>query len=145
MVAHIEGKRRLRDFESRVLRRILGSKRDEVTGDWRKVHNEERNELYSSSNIIPVIKGRIMGCAGHVARMGRRGAYRIMVGKPEGKKPLGRLRLEWEDGIKNDFQDVGCLDVDWIDLAQDRDRWRALVNVAMNFRVPCNAGDFLTS
>jgi len=65
----------------------------------------------------------------------RRGAYMVMVGKPEEKRPLGRLRLGWEDGIKNDFEDVGCLGMDWIDLAQDRNRWRAIVNVAMNFRV----------
>ena len=78
-----------------------------------------------------------MRCAGHVARMGeRRGVYRVLVGKPEGKRPLGRPRRRWEDNIKMDIQEVGCKGVDWIELAQDMDRWRALVNAVMNFRVP---------
>ena len=85
--------RRLRVFEKRVLRRIFGPKRDEVTGEWRKLHNEELNDLYSSPNIFRVIKSRIMRWTGHVARMGEtRGVYRVLVGKPEGKGPLGRTR-----------------------------------------------------
>ena len=107
----------------------FGPMRDEVTGEWRKLHNEEFNDLYSSPNIVRVTKSRKMRCAGHVARMGeRRGAYRILVGKPEGKRPLGRPRRRWEDNIKMNLQEVGCGGTDWIDLAQDRDRWQALVN-----------------
>jgi hypothetical protein len=91
-------------FENRVLRRIFGPKRDEVTGGWRRLHNEELNDLYSSSNIFRVIKSRSMGWAGHVARMGEgRGAYRILVGRPEGRRPLGRPRRRWEDNIKMDL------------------------------------------
>ena len=128
---------RLRGFENRVLRRIFGPKRDEVTGEWRKLHNEELIELCSSRNIVRVIKSRRMRLAGHVARMGeRRGIYRVLVGKPEGKRPLGRSKRRWEDNIKMDLREVRCGDMDWIDLAQDRDRWRALVSAVMNLRVP---------
>jgi hypothetical protein len=99
---------RLRVLENRVLRRIFGPKRDEVTGEWKRLHNEELNDLYSSPNIIRVIKARRMRWAGHVARMGKgRGAYRIFVGRPEGRRPLGRPRHRWEDNIKTDFQEVG--------------------------------------
>jgi hypothetical protein len=91
-----------------VLRRIFGPKRDEVTGEWRRLHNEELNDLYSSPNIIPVIKSRRMRWAGHVARMGEgRGAYRILVARPEGRRPLGRLWRRWEDNIKMDLEEVG--------------------------------------
>ena len=129
--------RRLRVFENRVLRRISGPKRDEVTGEWRKLHNEELNDLYCSPNIVRVIKSRRMRWAGHVARMGeRRGVYRVLVGKPEGRRSLGRTRHRWEDNIKMDLQVVGCGGMDWIELAQDRDRWRALVSAVMNLRVP---------
>ena len=115
--------RRLRVFENRVLRRICGPRRDEVTGEWRRLHNEELNDLYSSPNILRVIKLRIMRLAEHVARMGeRRGVYRVLVGKHEGKRPLGRPRRKWEDNIKMDLQEVGCGGMDWIELAQDRDR-----------------------
>ena len=94
-------------FENRVLRRIFGPKRDGVTGEWRKLHNEELNDLYCSPNIVRVIKRRRMRWAGHVARMGdRRGVYRVLVGKPEGKRPLGRPRRRWEDNIKMDLQQV---------------------------------------
>ena len=87
-----------------------------------------------------------MRWAGHVARMGEeRGAYRVLVGKPEGKRPLGRPRLRWVDNIRRDLQEVGCGYVDWIGLAQDRDRWRTLVSMVMNLRIPWNAGNFLTS
>jgi hypothetical protein len=96
-------------FEKRVLRRVFGPKRSEVTGEWRKLHNEELNVLYSSPNIVWVIKSRSMRFAGHVARMGeRRGVYRVSVGKPEGKSPLGRPRHTWEYNIKLDLQAVGC-------------------------------------
>ena len=128
--------RRLRVFENRVLRRVFGSKRDEVTGEWRKLYNEDLRDLYSLPNIVRVVKSRRMRWAGHVARMGEgRGVHRIQVGKREGKGQLGRPRRRWEDNIKMDFREVGE-GGDWIELAQERDRWRALVNTVMNFRVP---------
>jgi hypothetical protein len=137
---------RLRVFGNRVLRRIFGPKRDEVTGEWRRLHNEELNDLYSSSNIIRVIKSRRMRWVGHVAHMGEGTvAYRILVGRLEGRRPLGRPRHKWEDNIKMDLQEVGWVGMDWTELAQDRDRWRALVNVVMNLWVPQNAENFLTS
>ena len=129
--------RRLRVFENRVLRRIFGPKRDGVTGEWRKLHNKELNDLYVSPNIVWEIKSRRMRWAGHVARMGEwRGVYRVLVGKHEGKRPLGGPRRRWEDNIKMDLQEVGCGGMDWMKLAQDRDRWRALVNVVMKLQVP---------
>ena len=122
-------------FENRVLRRIFGPKRDGVTGEWRKLHNEELNDLYSSSIILRVIKSRRMRWAGHVARMEEgRGVHKVLVGKPEGKGPLGRPRRRWEDNIKMDLE-VGRGCGDWMELAEDRDRWRALVSTVMNFRV----------
>ena len=124
-------------FENRVLRRIFGLKKDKVTGEWRKLHNEELNNLYSSPNIVRVIKSRRMKWAGHVARMGEgRGVCRVLVGKPEGRRPLGRPRRRWEDNIRMNLQEVGCGGVDWMELAQDRDRWRALVSAVMNLQVP---------
>jgi len=129
-----------------VLRRIFGPKRDEVTGEWRRLHNEELNDLYSLPNIVRVIKSGIMRWAGLVARMGeKRGEYRFLVGKPEGKRPLGRPRRRWVDNIRTDFQGVECGCMDWIGLAQDRDRWRTLISAVMNLRVPWNADNFLTS
>jgi len=120
-----------------VLRRIFGPKRDEVTGEWRKLHNEELKDLYFSPKIVLVIQSRIMRWAGHVAFMGeRRVMYRVLVGKPEGKRPLGRPRRRWKNNIKMDLQEVGCGVMDWIELAQDGDRWRALVNAVKNLRVP---------
>jgi hypothetical protein len=114
-----------------------GPKRDEVTGEWRKLHNEELRDLYSSPSIIRIIKSRGMIWAGHVARMEeKRNAYRLLVGKPEGKRPLGRPRRRWVNNIRMDLGDVGWGDVDWIRLAQDRNRWRALVNSVLNLRVP---------
>jgi len=128
--------RRLKVFENRVLRRVFGSKRDEVTGEWRKLHNVELRYLYSLPNIVRVVKSRRMRWAGHVARMGEwRGVHRVLVGKPEGKRPLGRPRRRWEDNIKMDLREVGE-GGDWMELVQDRYRWRVLVNTVMNFRVP---------
>jgi hypothetical protein len=124
-------------FENRVLRRIFGPKRDEVIGDWKKLHNEELHSFYSSPSIIRVIKSRRMRWAGLVARMGeKRNAYRILLGKPEGKRPLGRPRRRWVDNVNMDLREIGWDDVDWIDMAQDRDQWRALVNTVLNLRVP---------
>ena len=124
-------------FENRVLRGIFGLKRDRVTGEWRKLHNEELNDLYCSPNIVRVIKSRRMRWMGHVARMAEgRGVHKVLVGKPEGKRPLGRPRRRWEDTIKMDLQEVGRGCGDWMVLTQDRDRWRALVSTVMNFRVP---------
>ena len=127
----------MRVFENRVLRRIFGSKRDEVIGEWIKLHHEELNDLYYSPNIFRLIKLRRTRWAGHVARMGEcRVVYRVLVVEPEGKRSLGRLRCRWEDNIKMDLQEVGCGGMDWIELAWDRERWRAVVNAVMNFWVP---------
>jgi hypothetical protein len=130
-------KHRLRVFNNKVLRRIFGPKRDEVTGGWRKLHNEELRDLYSSPSIIRILKLRRMGWAGHIARMGeKRNAYRLSVEKPEGKRPLGRPRCRWVDNIKMNLLEIDWGSMDWIGLAQDRDKWRDLVNVVMNLRVP---------
>ena len=110
-----------------MLRRIFGPRRDEVTGEWRRLHNEELNDLYSSPKIVRVIKSRRMRWAGHVARMGEeKEVYRVLVGKPEGKRPLGRPRRRWVDNIRMDLREVGCRYTDRIGLAQDRDGWRSL-------------------
>jgi hypothetical protein len=127
---------RLRVFENRVLRRIFGPNRDEVTGEWRRLHNEELHNLYSSPDIIRQVKSRRIRWAGHVARMREdRKVYKVLVGKPEGKRPLGRPRRRWENGIRIDLRDIGLGSVDWIRLAEDRDRWRAILLAVMNFRV----------
>ena len=119
MVGHNGEDRRLRVLESGVLKRIFEPKRDEVTGGWRKLHNEELNDLYRSPNIVWVIKSRRMRWAGHVACIGeRRDVYMVLVGKPEGRRPLGIPRCRWEDNIKVDLHEVGCGGIDWINLAQ---------------------------
>jgi hypothetical protein len=120
-----------------VLRRIFGPKRDGVTEGWRKLHNEELHNLYSSLSIIRIIKSRKMRWAGHVARMReKRNVYSLLVGKPEGKIPLERPRRRWINNIKMDLLEIGLNVVDWIGLAQDRYRWRAVVNSVLNLRVP---------
>ncbi|KAJ4444240.1 hypothetical protein ANN_06031 [Periplaneta americana] len=128
---------RLKLFENKVLRKIFGAKRDEITGEWRKLHITELHALYSSPDIIRNIKSRRLRWAGHVARMGEsRNAYRVLVGRPEGKRPLGRPRRRCEDNIKMDLREVGYDYKEWINLAQDRDQWRTYVRTAMNLRVP---------
>ncbi|KAJ4429835.1 hypothetical protein ANN_22039 [Periplaneta americana] len=115
----------------------IGAKRDEVTGEWRKLHNAELHALHPSPDIIRNIKSRRLRWAGYVARMGEsRNAYRVLVGRPEGKRSLGRPRRRWEDNIKMDLREVGYDGRDWINLAQDRDQWRAYVRAAMNLRAP---------
>jgi hypothetical protein len=121
-------------FENRVLRKLYGPKNDEVTGEWGKLHNKELRDLYSSPSISRIIKSGRMGRAGLVARMGeKRNAYILLVGKPEGRRPLGRPGRKWVDNIRMDLGEVGWGDVNCIGLAQDKNRWRALV---MNLRVP---------
>jgi len=128
--------RRLRVLENTVFWRIFWPKRDEVTRQWRKLYNE-LNDLHSSPNIVRVIKSRKIGWAEHVARMGeRRAVYEVFVSKPEGKRPLEKPRSRWEDNIKMDLQKVVCGIMDWNELRQERDRWRALVNAVLNPRVP---------
>jgi hypothetical protein len=125
---------RQRVFENRVLRRISGPKRDEVAGEWRKLDNEELHDLYSSPSIIRIIRSRRMRWAGHVARMReKRNAYRLLVGKPERKRPLGRPIRRWVVNIMMALGEVGWGDVDRIDLAQERNRWRALVNSLIRY------------
>jgi hypothetical protein len=120
---------RLRVLENRELRRIFGPNRGEVIEGWRKLHNEE-------PRIIRMMRPRRMRWTGHVPRMGEKmNVCKILVGKPEGKRPLGRLSRRWEDNIKMDFREIGYGDVDWIDLAQDRDQRRALVSTVMNLWV----------
>ena len=125
--------RKLKLFENMVLRRIFGPRRDEVMGEWRRLHNEELNDMYFAPNIVRVIKSRRMRWAGHVSHMGEeRGGYRVLVGKPEGKRP----RRRWVDNIRLDLQEVGYGYMDWIGLARDRDRWWMLVSALMNLWVP---------
>jgi hypothetical protein len=122
---------RLRVFENRMLKRIFEPKRDGVMAGWRKSHNEELHDSYSSPSIIRIIKPRRMRWVGHVARMGeKRNVYRLLVGKPEGKRPLGRPRWRWVD-----LAEVGLGGMDWISMAQDRGMWRALVNVVLYLQV----------
>ena len=122
--------------DNRVLRKVFGPKRDEVTGEWRKLHNEELNDLYSLPNIVRVVKSIRMRWAGHVARMEEdRGVHRVLVGKSERKRPLGRPKRRWEDNIKRELQEVLGGRGDWMGLAQDRDRWRALMKAVMKLRV----------
>jgi hypothetical protein len=127
---------RLRFFENRVLRKIFGPKREEDRS-WRKLHNAELHSLYSSPNIVRVIKSRRMRWAGYVACMGEgRGVYRVLVGRPKGKRPLGRPRHRWEVNIKMDLREIGINGANWIRLAQDRVQWWAFVNIVMNLWVP---------
>jgi hypothetical protein len=127
---------RLRVFENRVLKKIFGPKR-EKDGSWRKLHNDELHDLYSSPNIVRVIKSRRMRWAGYVARMGEgKCAYKVSVGRPEGKSPLGRPSRRWENNIKMDLREIGIDGANWIQVVQDRVQWRAFVNTVMNLMVP---------
>ena len=127
---------RLRMFENKVLRKIFGTKKDEIAGEWRKLHNAELHACYSSPNITGSLKSRRLRWAGHVARMEQsRNAYRVLVGKPEGKRPLRRPRGRWEDNIKMDLRELGCDPGEWIDLAEDSDQWRTYVSAVMNLRI----------
>jgi hypothetical protein len=125
---------RLRVFQNRVLWIIFGPKREEVAGGWRRLHNDELQNLYASPNIIRMIKSRRMRWAGNIACMGEiRKAYKIVVGKPEGKRPLGSPRHSWEDNIRMDLMEIGWENVLWIHLAQDKDQWWTTVKTIMNF------------
>ena len=116
---------------------LFRPKREEVTGEWRNLHNEELNDLYCSPNIVRVIKLRKNEMGGACSTYGKkRGLYRVLVRKPEGKRPLGRHRRRWDDTIKIDLQVVGYGGMDWIELAQSRDRIQACMNAVMNLRVP---------
>jgi hypothetical protein len=127
---------RQRVFENGVLRRIFRPKREE-DGSWRKLHNDEFHDPYSSPNIVRAIKSRRMRWAGHVARMGKgRGVYRVLVRRPEGTRPLGRPRRRWEDNVEMDLSDIGIDGANCIRLSQDRIPWRAFVNTIMNLQVP---------
>jgi hypothetical protein len=107
-----------------------------VTGEWRKLHNEELHNLYSSPDIIRQVKSRRVRWVGHVARMGEdRKVYKVLVGKTKGKRPLGRPRRRLEGGIRLDLKEIGLVGVDWIRLAQNRDWWRAVVSAVMHLRV----------
>jgi hypothetical protein len=120
-------------FENRALRRIFEPKRAEVTGGWRKLHNEELHNVYSSTSIIRMIKSRRIRWA---RLRTKKNAHRLLMGKSEGKRPLGRPRRRCVDNIKMDLREIGWDAMDWIDLAQGRDQWRALENAVMNLRVP---------
>jgi hypothetical protein len=126
---------RRRVFENRVLRKIFGPKREE-DGSWRKLNNNELQSLYSSPNIVRMIKSRRMRWAGHVTRMGEGCVYKVLVGRPEGKRPLVRPRHRWDDNIKMDLREIGIDGANWIQLAQDRVQWRAFVSTVMNLRIP---------
>jgi hypothetical protein len=135
LVSHFEGGTQS-FFQNRVLRRIFGPKR-EGDGSWRKLHNDQLHSLYSSANTVRVIKSRRLRWTGHVARMGEgRDVYRVLVGRPEGKRPLGRPRRRWTDDIKMDLREIGIYEANWIRLAQDRVQWQAFVNTVMDLRVP---------
>jgi hypothetical protein len=132
-------------FENSVLKGNFGPKRDEATGEWRKLHNEELNDLYCSPNIVGVIKWRRISGGACSAYGEGKAVYRVLVWKLEEKRMFGRPSRRWEDNIKMDLQEVGCGGMDWIDLVQDRDRWRSLANEVMNHRVLLNVGNFLTT
>jgi hypothetical protein len=133
-------KQTLRLFENRVLRRISGRKMEEVAGGWRRLHNEELHNLYASPNIIRVIMLRRVRWRKHIECMEEiRNLYKVLVGKPEEKRVLGRRRRRWKDNIRMDFRETGCERVDRMLVANDRDQWRAPVNTIINLRFPQKA------
>jgi hypothetical protein len=135
---------RLRLFQNKVLRKIFGPKRDEVNGDWRKLHNGELHNLYTSPDKIRQIKSRRMRWAGYVARMGEgRNVNTVLVGKPEGKRPLVRPRRRWGNGTKMERREIGWGGVEWIHLDQDGDRWRAVVNAVMKLGFYCHGMSYV--
>jgi len=143
LVAYTEGRRRLRVFENKMLRRIFGPKRDAVTRGWRELHIEELNDLHSSTNTIRVIISSRIRWAEHVESMGESsGVYRVLVGEPEGERPLERPRLRWVDNIKMDLRG-GMGGMHFLHMAQNRNWWRELVNAEMTLRVPQNADGLL--
>ena len=127
---------RLRVFENRILRRIFEPKRDE-NWEWLRLHNKELHSLYRSPNIVRVIKSRRLRWAGHVAKMEEgRSVFKILTDIPMGKRPLGRPRRRWEDNLRMDLEEIRIIAGNWVDSAQDRNYWRALVNAALNLPVP---------
>ena len=136
MYGALKEERRLRVFENRILRRIFRPKRVE-NGEWRRLHKEELHSLYRSPNIVRLTKSRKLRLTGHVARMEKdRSDFKILTGKPTGKRHLGRPRRRWEDNIRMDLDEIGINAGNWVDSAQDRNYWRALLNSALNLRVP---------
>ena len=128
---------RFRVFENKVLRKIFGARKDKVSGEYRKLHNHELEELYKSPSIVRIIKSRRLRWAGHVARMGEeRTARRIFAGKPRSKRPLGRPRRRWEDNVLQDLEEIGRNQMSWAEFAKNPVEWRSCVEAAMNFRVP---------
>jgi hypothetical protein len=126
-----------RVFENKVLRRIHGPKRDDHTGEWRRLHNEELHSLHAAPDILRVIKSRRLRWAGQVAHMtDDRTVYRVMVGNLQGKRPVGRPRTRWADNVKKDLREVGLSEDDWMDRARDGSAWRGVVGAAMDFRAP---------
>ena len=120
--------KRLQVFENKVLRIIFGPKRDDETGKWRRLHNGELHDLYGKPDIMRIVKSRRLRWAGQVTRMGNeRGALKLLVGKPEGKRPVGRLRMSWENNINHDLREVDYTWDDWKTIAEDREVWRAVI------------------
>jgi hypothetical protein len=144
MFAHIKGETWTEGVWEEYDVKIFGPKGYEVRWEWRKLHNEELNDLYYSHNIIRLIKARRIRRAG-IKHVWGRGVHRVSVGKPQGKSPVGSPRRRWEDNIKIYLQEMGCEGMDLTDVAEDKNRWRALVDVGMTLRIPQNAGNFLTS
>ena len=136
MDSYFEGRETVASIKNKVLRKIFGPKRDDQTGELRRLHNGEIHDLYGKPDIIKIVKSRKLRWAGHVTRMeNERGAWKLLVGKPEGKRPVGRRRIRWENNINHDLRKVDYTRDDWKTLAEDREVWRAYVHAVMNLRV----------